>query len=65
MTLNEGLFNLWRVLAGQDLVALLKVVLEAVRYIRRFHQPPGMYEVLEHHARLELHHIKGKKSAFP
>lgn len=64
MTLNDGLFNLGRILAGQDLVALIKVVLEAGRYIRRFHQPPGMYEVLEHHARLELHDIKGKKATY-
>lgn len=64
MTLNDGLFNLGRVLSVQDVVALLKVVLEAGRYIRRFHQPPGMYEVLEHHARLELHDAKGKKATY-
>lgn len=64
MTLNDSLFNLGRVLSVQDLVALLKVVLEAGRYIRRFHQPPGMYEVLEYHARLKLHDIKGKKATY-
>ncbi|KAB2863612.1 MAG: hypothetical protein F9K46_05615 [Anaerolineae bacterium] len=64
MTLNDGLFNLGHILSVQDVVALLKVVLEAGRYIRRFHQPPGMYEVLEHHARLELHDIKGKKATY-
>lgn len=62
--LSLNIQELWQFILNQDLVQLVKIVVEASRSLRRFHQPPGMYEVLEYHARLELHDTKGKRATY-
>lgn len=56
--------SILRVFLSQDLLQFIKIIVETTGYLRRFHQPPGIYEVLDYSARLELNDTKGTKATY-
>lgn len=64
MSSQDIISSIGQLLLKQDLFQLIKIVLEGGRYLWKFHQPPGMYEVMDYRARLELHDTKGKKATY-